>query len=198
MIYMTKNDDISDEDKALFRESMRQVKPLANKTKRHTYHPTVSIDNKQRASFAIRRSEIPQEPSASNYYLSSYYQEEVQTNTTLSYCRHGIPKKRFLEIKNGQFQIQATLDLHGLKPEDACDSLCKFIEQASISNHRYLLIIHGKGGRHGEAPILKNRVNHWLPQLPQILAFHSALPKHGGTGAVYVLLSRQRSAPEFQ
>lgn len=51
-------------------------------------------------------------------------------------------------------------------------------------------IVHGKGAHTGQT-LLKTYVNGWLPQLPDVLAFVSALPRDGGAGAVYVLLRRQ-------
>lgn len=181
---MPNNNDISDDEKAFFRESMRDVKPLRPTIKREQKPPSKPIRTR-------KQTNIPT-PSPLNHYLSNYYHETVQANTVLAYCRHGIPKKRLYDVKSGQIDYEARLDLHGLNLDDARDALCHFLEKQYVLNKRCLLIIHGKGGRHGEAPILKNLVNHWLPQLPDVLAFHSALPKHGGTGAVYVLLRRRR------
>jgi DNA-nicking Smr family endonuclease len=53
-----------------------------------------------------------------------------------------------------------------------------------------VLIIHGKGGYDGGPSLLKSQVNHWLKQMPEVLAYHSAVRQHGGLGAVYVLLKR--------
>ncbi len=69
--------------------------------------------------------------------------------------------------------------------------LINFIRQEATSRHRCLLIIHGKGSHNGKAPVLKNLVRHWLPQFPQVLAFHSALTRDGGAGALYVLLKEK-------
>ncbi|WP_019216278.1 Smr/MutS family protein [Legionella tunisiensis] len=124
--------------------------------------------------------------------MSDYYTEVVQANTLLSYCSHSIPAKRLRELKNGQISWQARLDLHGLRSDDAKNALIKCIAQQHALGHRCLLIIHGKGSHQGEPPILKNLVNHWLQQFPQVLAFHSALARDGGSGALYVLLKKQR------
>jgi hypothetical protein len=76
------------------------------------------------------------------------------------------------------------------------------IEQAQAEGDRCLLIIHGKAGagytdesgdiRGAGQALLKSHVNHWLQQVDDVLAFASALPKDGGTGAVYVLLKNSR------
>jgi len=70
----------------------------------------------------------------------------------------------------------------------AREALIHFISQSYMAGFRCVLIIHGKGGVQNEISILKSHVNHWLKQFTEILAFHSALPKDGGRGAVYVLL----------
>ena len=197
---------LSDEDKALFRSVMQTVKPL--KQARHLAAKTlipckkldpVIITTERRITETKKTLEkkplvkIPQRNNpTSNYSLSSYYSDTVHADSTLSYCKQSIPRKRLSQLKNGQIPWQARLDLHGLGPDAARESLCHFIEYQSRIDNRCLLIIHGKGGRHGEAPILKNHVNHWLQQLPQVLAFHSTLARDGGNGALYVLLQRQR------
>ncbi len=176
--------DISDEDKALFRSMMQGIKPLGKTN-------TVAREPVSLPTTRIRKKEAPLLPKA-NVNLSNYYSEEVNAESMLSYCKQSIPHKRLSQLRSGQIRWEARLDLHGLRPDKAQDILCNFIEQQTHLEHRCLLIIHGKGGRNHEPPILKNHVNHWLPQMPQVLAFHSALPKDGGTGAIYVLLQRQR------
>lgn len=178
------NDDLADDDKDLFRRMMRDVKPL---TPKNSKTPTV---RSFKQSFSPKSE--PDVSSASDYYLSNHYPQNVGAEDVLTYGQASIQHKRWLKLKNGQIPWQARLDLHGLKPDDARNALCRFVQQEVEHEHRCVLIIHGKGGQHGEVPILKNHVNHWLQQLPQILAFHSALGKDGGAGAVYVLLRRAR------
>jgi len=181
---MTKRTILSDEDKALFQDTMKSVKALRDTPKREPKPSTVSTP--------LRRKSEPIEAPKPTYYLSNHYTEIVNTTSNLAYCSHDMPRKRLRELKSGDIRWEARLDLHGLRPDAARDALCHFIESQSRNGHRCLLIIHGKGSRHGEEPVLKNHVNHWLQQLSQVLAFHSALPRDGGSGAVYVLLKRQR------
>ena len=178
------DDLLSDEDKALFRRTMQAVKPLGklNKIEEKITRP------REKPTPKIIENDRP----VSNYNLSNHYHDVVHAESILSYCKQGIPRRRLTQLKGGQIPWEARLDLHGLKPDTACEALCRFIDQQCHLEHRCLLIIHGKGGRHGEAPILKNYVNHWLQQLTQVLAFHSALSRDGGSGALYVLLQRQR------
>ena len=161
---------MSEEDKALFREHMRSVKPLDEKTKRVTTPaPNPPI--------VRRKKEAPVIQEKKEYYLSDMIQETVLSQTTLSYCRAGLNSQRFKELKKGQIPWEARLDLHGLKGEKASDILCEFIHKQSQEAKRCLLIIHGKGGHLGAPPVIKNLLNRWLPQMDEVLAFHSALPK---------------------
>lgn len=177
---------ISDEDKALFNEAMKAVTPLRNKTRCEPHFITTKP--------IIRRKEPLQEAPETQYYLSNHYTEIVTPNTSLAYSNATIPHKQLRDFKNGLIRWDGRLDLHGLRPDDARYAVCRFIEDQQRMGHRCVLIIHGKGGRHDDEPILKNHLNHWLKQLPQILAFNSALPRDGGTGAVYVLLRRGGSS----
>ena len=118
--------------------------------------------------------------------------DPVLSNTTLSYSVANVANKRMKELKNGHIYWEARLDLHGLTTDNARDALCHFIQIQAQNNARCLLIVHGKGGQLGAPPVIKNLVNRWLPQMDEVLAFHSALPKDGGNGAVYVLLKRNR------
>lgn len=179
------DDFLSDEDKALFRQMAGTVKPLGKTKKIAEVSPKpLPLQIKTKPQFRPSQQE--------ELYLSDYYQTEVQANSILSYCSHSIPHKRLRELKNGQIPWESKLDLHGLKPETAKQALQRFILEEMQLAHRCLLIVHGKGSRQGEPPVLKNLVNHWLPQFPQILAFHTALNRDGGAGALYLLLKRQR------
>ena len=180
-------DCISEEDKALFRQVVHSVTPLKK---------SVVVQSSPRKTPApLRKPSRPEQVAISEkptIYLSNFYSEPVSAESQLSYCRHSIPRKRFAELKQGRINWDAKLDLHGLKPEEAAQRLLDFILQQYALEHRCLLIIHGKGSHRNEAPVLKNLVNHWLHQIPQVLAFHSAIPKEGGSGALYVLLKRHR------
>ena len=184
------DDFMSDEDKALFRDQMRSVKPLNEKTKRvcRPASPSVEKPLKIVTPSGVNKKSAPKK----EYYLSDFISETVLSNTVLSHCDPGVPTKRFRELKNGLIPWEARLDLHGLKTETARESLSHFIHTEANKNKRCLLIIHGKGGHQGAPPVIKNLVNRWLPQFDEVLAFHSAQAKDGGHGAVYVLLKRNR------
>lgn len=159
-------DGVSEEDKELFRAYMRKFM----------------------ASEKPAPTKIPLKP----YYLSDYISEPVEAESLLSYSSSNLPSKQFQDLKYGKIPWQARLDLHGLNTDNARQALCEFIQIQSQQNKRCLLIIHGKSGHHGQAPLIKNLVNRWLPQFDELLAYHSAQAKDGGRGAVYVLLKKNR------
>ncbi|WP_133137859.1 Smr/MutS family protein [Legionella rowbothamii] len=180
------DDFLSDEDKALFREHMRSVKPLNEKNNR------VKTESSPKPPPLRKRRIEPVIEARNDYYLSDTIQETVLSQSILSYAQSGLTNQRFKELKNGKIPWESRLDLHGLKADNARDLLCRFIHNQAENGKRCLLIIHGKGGHLGAPPVIKNLVNRWLPQLDDVLAFHSAQPKDGGTGAVYVFLKRNR------
>ncbi len=171
--------------KSLFEEAMKNVTPLKKSNKTHQAKPqTKPIKRKQ-----TQLSE-PQKPvykALSNPWESS----SIHPETCLSFGKGRVQHTQFKALKHGEIRPEARLDLHGFYLEEASDALVQFIHHVREQNMRCILVIHGKGGRFHEPPILKNHVNHWLKQLPEVLAFHSALARDGGHGAVYVLLKRQ-------
>jgi DNA-nicking Smr family endonuclease len=75
--------------------------------------------------------------------------------------------------------------------EKARETLWDFLAEAVKFEVRCVRVTHGKAARlDGKRPMLKSHVNTWLRQHPQVLGFVSCQAKHGGTGALYVLLKR--------
>jgi DNA-nicking Smr family endonuclease len=98
------------------------------------------------------------------------------------------------QLKSGEFTIQAHLDLHGYIQEQAKSALTTFIRNCHAMGLRSLLVIHGRGLKSDSGPVLKEGVVKWLTTgtlSHLVLAFCSARPCDGGTGAVYVLLKKR-------
>ncbi len=96
-------------------------------------------------------------------------------------------------LKRGQIAIEGTLDLHGMTQAEAHEKLNGFIKRAYGRKKRCLLVITGKG-RMGEG-VLRQKLPLWLslpPMQDMVLKIHPAAAEHGGTGACYVYLKRQR------
>jgi DNA-nicking Smr family endonuclease len=124
--------------------------------------------------------------------LSGYPGEVgLETGEELVFRRPHVPIKVLKDLKRGKYAIQDELDLHGLTANEARIMLRGFMTDVLLEGHRCVRIVHGKGLRSGPAgPVLKVKLNKWLPQWDQVLAFTTAPARDGGTGAVYVLLAR--------
>ncbi len=116
----------------------------------------------------------------------------LETADELLFLRPGVQNRRFHALRKGRIPPQETLDLHGMRVVEARAILGRFLEYAMQQRHSVVHIIHGKGSRsEGRQPVLKQLVNQGLRQRQEVLAFCSAPDFDGGTGAVYVLLSRK-------
>lgn len=178
---MAKKNTITEEDKNTFRNAMRGVKPLIQ-----TKTPTESSYQPKKP---IKMRSIEEEPEPT-YYFSDYEKLElVGTEDKLEFFRSGIQHKIIRNLRKGQYNVEAVLDLHGKTIEEARETLGKFLSYCQQNGIRHVIIIHGKGRSHSK-PIIKNKLNHWLRQTEQVLAFCSAAPKDGSSGALYVLLRR--------
>jgi len=122
------------------------------------------------------------------YPLSDVIKETVYERTTLSYSNVHIPEQEFYKLKRGQIPWEAELNLSGFAKDAAREALSVFLQKQVKNNRRCVLIIHGNEDQKNKPPLIKNLINCWLPQFPEVQAFCSAQKKDGGFAAVYVLL----------
>ena len=113
----------------------------------------------------------------------------LDVDDALSFRRPGIGMDVTRKLRKGHWTIQRELDLHGLRREDAREALAAFIREAIKHGIRCVRVVHGKGlGSPGKTPVLKGKVQSWLIQKNEVLAFVQARADEGGAGAVVVLL----------
>lgn len=121
-----------------------------------------------------------------------YDPEELQPGDVVCYTRPGMQSAIMRKLRRGHYKIGAEIDLHGMSASMALEALARFLQQAQRSASRCVRIIHGKGRRSSnDGPVLKPLVCRWLSKRDEVLAFSSARPMDGGTGALYVLLRRK-------
>jgi DNA-nicking Smr family endonuclease len=108
----------------------------------------------------------------------------------LSFSRSGLQHNVLKKLRQGKNPIEHGVDLHGLTVAQARDELLTFFAECEAGGVRNALIVHGKGYRSKNKPVIKPMVNRWLQAMDNVLAFHSAQPRDGGNGAVYVLLKK--------
>jgi DNA-nicking Smr family endonuclease len=117
----------------------------------------------------------------------------VAPEAILEFRQNGVQPRQFEQLKLGKLPWQAAVDLHGCTLDQAREAVLSLLDNCQKEQLHVAKIVHGKGLINGQA-VLKSAVNGWLKQLPQILAFSSAPAREGGTGAVLLLLKRDRQA----
>jgi DNA-nicking Smr family endonuclease len=173
--------DSDNDDKGLFRKAVSGTRPLKQDRK--------SPHKPRRKPVPLQRHRDDQEVMAS--LLSDDFSPDIETGEELLFVRTGIQERVLRKLRRGQFAIEAELDLHGYIVPEAREAIAVFLRDALLAGKRCVRIIHGKGlGAEGRLPVLKIKVNSWLRQKDQVLAFCSARQQDGGTGAVYVLLKK--------
>ncbi|WP_317383475.1 Smr/MutS family protein [Anaerobiospirillum succiniciproducens] len=125
-------------------------------------------------------------------YFSSSHVPMVAPTEVLAYRSNGAQPFLLKKLKNGEYREADFIDLHGKTTEEAYEFTRRFIMHARKEGFRCVLIIHGKGEREHlkRKATLKSYVAHWLRQMPEVLAYHSAPEWKGGTGAVMVILKK--------
>lgn len=172
--------DHSDDDSRLFREAVGEVRPvrtdgLPPQKPKPPPRPQQFLADERRVL-----DELLADPDAL---------PDVEPGDALEYARPGLQRNVLRRLRRGEYRAGADLDLHGLTLADARKALTAFLNQSRRAGVRCVHIVHGKGlGSQGRGPVLKSLVNAWLRRQDAVLAFCSARPADGGTGAVYVLL----------
>lgn len=118
-----------------------------------------------------------------------YATDTPSAHGPLFHASPGVQHKLVRRLKRGQIKIEDELDLHGMRVREAGEALESFLSECSDRGLRCVRVIHGKGLRTGGS-VLKENVDRWLRLRGDVVAFCSAQPIDGGTGAVYVLLKK--------
>ena len=118
----------------------------------------------------------------------------LDTDDKLSYRRNGISAEALKKLRKGNWVIQAQIDLHGFRTDEAREAVGEFVRSCVKHDVRCVRIIHGKGlGSIGKEPVLKEKVKRWLVQKDEVLAFCQAPPRDGGAGALLVILKTKKT-----
>ncbi|MGS2723654.1 DNA endonuclease SmrA [Porticoccus sp. GXU_MW_L64] len=140
---------------------------------------------------AQRRADAQKEVLLERNQLASEEQITlIEPHDLLSYKRDGVQHGVFKNLRLGKYPLQARLDLHHHTVEQARRALFEFVRDCVEADVRSAVITHGKGELRHKPALLKSCVNHWLRELNPVLAFHTAQPFHGGSGATYIMLRK--------
>ncbi len=174
--------ELSEEEQRLFREATADVRPLPQ--------PGRVITARAKPDHEQRRRAAQREPEPAAPAFSDPLGEPPS-----HFHRGGLQSKLLRRLRTGDLPIEAILDLHGMRLEEARVALARFIDTAQARGQRCLLLIHGKGyGSEGGRGVLRHHALHWLSQHPALLAYTPAQARDGGEGALYLLI--RRSSPE--
>jgi DNA-nicking Smr family endonuclease len=120
----------------------------------------------------------------------------LDTDEALSFRRLGVGPEVVRRLRRGDWVIQAQIDLHGLRRDEAREQLATFLREAVKQGLRCVRVVHGKGnGSPGREPVLKAKVKTWLVQKNEVIAFTQARASDGGNGALVVLLRPSQGRP---
>ncbi|HLI10170.1 MAG TPA: Smr/MutS family protein [Alphaproteobacteria bacterium] len=187
---------LSEAELRLWRHVMRDAKPLDRPaaTARTSTRPPVAPRASVTAPVPVSPSEgraLPRLPPAAAPSVGLGGEE-----------LNGLDARTAGRLRRGRLPIQGRLDLHGHTQAEAHKALIAFVESSYRRGDRCLLVITGKGqgsaGGKSQSGVLRAAVPRWLAAEPlrgRILAVTEARPQHGGGGAFYLLLRRERKRP---
>jgi DNA-nicking Smr family endonuclease len=183
---------LPEEERAVFREAVRDVRPLAIGSR--FLHPP-------RRPRPIPHQTLDDEREVLADSLSDHilWPEAMESGEELVFLRPGLDRQILRKLRRGHWIIQGELDLHGLTSVEAKAHLIQFLAGCRKRGARCVRIIHGKGlGSKNREPVLKNKVANWLMQRDETLAFCQARAADGGSGAMLVLLKAGAPPPSPQ
>jgi DNA-nicking Smr family endonuclease len=178
----------TEDDAAMFREAVADVVPVDQSHGRvplikQYRRPTqvLSDDDEVRAHLsALIGGAVGFEISCSDEYIDG--------------AVIGLSPKILAKLRRGEFSCQAYVDLHGRNRVEAERTVIDFLRTCFARDQRCVLIVSGRGrNSENREPVLKEELIHWFTRSPLnrwVLAFSTARPRDGGTGAFYVLLRR--------
>jgi DNA-nicking Smr family endonuclease len=169
-------------ERELFARSVGPVAPLRHAVRALVEHPR---------PLPIARQRERDDAAVLHEAISDEFDVEslLDTDDALSFRRPDISPEVVRKLRRGAWTIQAQLDLHGLRRDEARERLGAFLREADRHGLRCVRVVHGKGnGSPGREPVLKAKVKSWLVQKSEVLAFAQARAAEGGHGALVVLL----------
>jgi len=175
-------------ERNVFRSAMSDAVPLS---------PSGRIEPAAGAVPPLARQFEQDESSALAESISDEIDIErlLDTDGDLSFRRPGVGADVVRRLRRGHWVLQGQIDLHGLRVDEARETLMTYLATCVKREQRCIRVIHGKGlGSVNREPVLKGKVLKWLTQRDEIIAFCQAGPSDGGSGALMVLLRPPRSA----
>jgi DNA-nicking Smr family endonuclease len=174
--------EVPEDEAALFRDAVRGATPLESPARvgaRTESPPPVPVQSLLDGHDALVESLAG----------ALSWDQSIETGEESSYLRTGLGRDVLRKLRRGHWVVQDMVDLHGLNRLQARSLLAEFFGGCLKRGLRCVRVVHGKGLRSpGREPVLKGKVQQWLVQRDEVLAFCEAPKNQGGSGALLVLL----------
>jgi len=176
----------AEEEANVFRSSIGSVSALRDRNR--VQHPTKAPSpvpvQTQLNDKAVLEASLSDEFDVENL---------LDIDETMSFRRPGIGEDVIKKLRRGEWVPQDKVDLHGLRSDEARETLSNFLRRSVRNGVRCVRVIHGKGiGSPDKLPVLKGKVRSWLVQKEEVMAFVQARESQGGAGALMVLLRQPK------
>ena len=197
---------LSEEERSLWEQAANNLQPLKKKKAR------VQVEHEDTSDKSPRQPEAPQKPASKRTAERSAPGPSTRQAHAKSVPRLSqLDRRKARKIGSGRIEIEARIDLHGMRQSEAHSALGRFLLSAHSKGQRWVLVITGKGTtprasseayayaglREEERGVIKRNLPGWLaePQLRAIvISFASATARHGGEGALYIELRKRERA----
>lgn len=175
-----KKHGVSEQDRALFLESIGDVRLVHSKLSEPERTPVQPVPKQRR---------IDEQRVIEELMLPLPEQFDPDAAEPLRYLKDGYSPKLLGKLGRGQFSVRDQIDLHQMTRVEAGTVIRDFLNRCREEDMLCVKIIHGKGMRSGgDGPVLKALTDRMLRQRGDVIAFRSARHNDGGSGAVIVLL----------
>ncbi len=186
------DDNVTSDEAIVFLEAMQDVTSLSGKTNVVVRTPDATMT----PAHAARNDEIEGIAHLNDLIKGTAELDITFSDEYIEGCVPGFSPKMMQKLKKGQFPIQDYIDLHGLTKQKAEIKIQGFLIQSHRLGLRCVLVVHGRGlNSENHIPVLKEQLPIWLNRgsiKKIVLAFSTARPYDGGTGAIYILLKRRK------
>lgn len=170
---------LSAEDATLFREAIGRVRPL----KESPAVPAAPRPAPEPMQARLDEARVVDE------LLTHPIDATIESGDEIVYLKPGQQQRLLQRLRRGQFSVRAEIDLHDMTSAVAHEAIRRFLDECRRNGELCVRIVHGKGLRSkAQGPVLKRLTDTLLRRRADVLAFTSARPVQGGTGAVIVLL----------
>ncbi len=172
---------VAREDRDLFRDAIGTVRLL-----NHDANPPPSSARPQPCA---RQFELDEAAVRDELLSHQFDPGSIELGDEILYLKPGQPDRLLKQLRRGHFSVRAEIDLHQMTVAVAREAIKGFLAEAQAHSELCVRIVHGKGLRSASrGPVVKRMTEQLLRRRDDVLAFASALPVQGGTGAVLVLL----------